>query len=176
VAVLGSGTEAWEPRAAPLGRWLAGRGVHLLTGGGGGVMAAVARAFTACPPPRGLSVGVLPASADDPAHPPPGYPSPWIELPLATHLPARGAAGTRPDSRNHVNVLSADALVALPGGDGTASELALALRYRRPAVAWLERPAELPGRPAAIPMARDLDAVVAFVEEALRRAARPPRP
>ena len=171
MAVLGSGEAAWSSRAEPLGRWLAGRGVHLLTGGGAGVMEAVGRAFTRTPGRAGLAVGVLPASASDPTRPPPGYPNRWVELAVATHLPARGHRGAAPDSRNHLNVLSAHVVVALPGGDGTASELALAVRYHRPAVAWLEDPAELPGRPEAVPVARDLDAVVDFVERALAAAA-----
>lgn len=41
VGVMGSGSEAHEPDASRIGRWLAEEGVHLLTGGGGGVMAAV---------------------------------------------------------------------------------------------------------------------------------------
>ncbi|HUT02907.1 MAG TPA: DNA-binding protein, partial [bacterium] len=41
VGVLGSGSEPHEEKAKPLGEWLAREGVHLLTGGGGGVMEAV---------------------------------------------------------------------------------------------------------------------------------------
>jgi hypothetical protein len=35
-------------------------------------------------------------------------------------------------SRNHIVILSADVLVAFPGGAGTRSEIQLALEYGRP--------------------------------------------
>ena len=159
MGVMGSGVRAHAELAAPLGRGLAGMGVHLLTGGGGGVMAAVSRAFAEVEDRAGLALGVLPADGSDGFHrtsrragraggaesgdaesepaqwePPPGYPNPWVEVAVRTHLDARGAAGDSASSRNHVNVLSSDVVVALPGGQGTASEVALALRYGRPLV------------------------------------------
>ena len=147
VGVMGSGTRTHDGLAAPLGRGLARMGVHLLTGGGGGVMTAVSRAFARVEDRAGLVVGVLPGGVGDgrgnggerggtelAGPPPPGYPNPWVELAIRTHLAARGAAGDTPDSRNHVNVLSSDVVVALPGGAGTASEVELALRYGRPLV------------------------------------------
>jgi hypothetical protein len=89
-------------------------------------------------------IGVLPASAEaSPPAPPPGYPNSWVEIPLRTHLPLSGARGTDPLSRNHLNVLSSDVIVALPGAAGTASETRLALRYGRPLVAWLEARTEI---------------------------------
>ena len=48
VGVMGSGSHPHADLAEPLGRWLAAQGVHLLTGGGAGVMEAVSRAFCAC--------------------------------------------------------------------------------------------------------------------------------
>ncbi|MCH7856306.1 MAG: DNA-binding protein, partial [Gemmatimonadetes bacterium] len=42
---MGSGSRPYLERASALGRWLAESGVHLLTGGGGGVMAAVSQSF-----------------------------------------------------------------------------------------------------------------------------------
>lgn len=151
VGVMGSGVRAHAELAVPLGRGLAGMGVHLLTGGGGGVMAAVSRAFAEVEDRAGLVLGVLPADGfqrtsrragragdaeSEPAQwePPPGYPNPWVEVAVRTHLDARGTAGDAASSRNHVNVLSSDVVVALPGGQGTASEVALALRYGRPLV------------------------------------------
>lgn len=132
---MGSGVRAHRSLAEPLGRGLARMGVHLLTGGGGGVMASVSRAFAETEGRVGLVVGVLPGCAESVgAAPPPGYPNPWVELAVRTHLDARGAGGSSSMSRNHVNVLSSDVVVALPGGDGTASEVALALRYGRPLV------------------------------------------
>lgn len=131
---MGSGVRAHRSLAAPLGRGLARMGVHLLTGGGGGVMESVARAFARVDGRAGLVVGVLPGRAGSVAGAPPGYPNPWVELAVRTHLDARGAGGASSMSRNHVNVLTSDVVVALPGGEGTASEVALAIRYGRPLV------------------------------------------
>ena len=62
VGVLGSGSVAHQERARALGRWLAGEGVHLLTGGGGGVMSAVSQAFSEVSDRRGLVIGIIPAA------------------------------------------------------------------------------------------------------------------
>lgn len=61
VGVIGSGTVEYTRRSACLGRWLAKRGVHLLTGGGGGVMAAVSKAFHEVSERRGLVIGIVPS-------------------------------------------------------------------------------------------------------------------
>jgi uncharacterized protein (TIGR00725 family) len=134
VTVVGSGTRDVPELTEPLGRHLAERGVDLVTGGGAGVMAGVARAFVAVRPRDGRSVGILPADPERSGHPPPGYPNPWIEITIPTHLPSRGDAGDGPESRNHVVVLTGDVVIALPGGAGTASELRLARKYGRPVI------------------------------------------
>ena len=138
VGVMGSGVRAHADLAAPLGRGLARMGVHLLTGGGGGVMACASRAFAEVEGRAGVVVGVLPGRVGGTpvagASSPPGYPNPFVELAIQTHLDVRGAEGDSAASRNHVNVLSSDVVVALPGGEGTASEVVLALRYGRPLV------------------------------------------
>lgn len=136
VGVMGSGQRGHDSTAAPLGRYLAEQGFHLLTGGGGGVMAAVSRAFHAVPDRAGSVIGVLPSRSEDPlAGPKHGYPNEWVEIPIQTHLPLSGSDGESPLSRNHINVLTSDVVLVLPGGEGTASEAALALRYRKPTVA-----------------------------------------
>lgn len=174
VGVMGSGSEPLEEalraRAAELGRWLAGAGVHLLTGGGGGVMSAVSQAFRAVQGRAGLVLGILPGSAG--GRPPPGYPNPWVELAVFTHLPLSGARGGEPLSRNHLNVLSSNVLVALPGGAGTASEVRLARRYGVPLVAWLEAGGEL-SLPADTPSASSLEDVATFVRERLAATGSP---
>jgi hypothetical protein len=44
-----------------------------------------------------------------------GYPNPWVEVPILTHLAGHlGPEGA--DSRNAINVLSAHRIIALPGG------------------------------------------------------------
>jgi uncharacterized protein (TIGR00725 family) len=157
VGVMGSGTSEHAERAEPLGRWLAALGTHLLTGGGGGVMAAVSRGFHGVRERRGIVIGVIPGGARS------GYPNPWVELPIFTHLPLTGERGTEAMSRNHVNVLSSDVIVALPGGAGTASEVRLALRYRRPLIAYVDHDHDIPDLPPEVPRAGDLEAVAAFV-------------
>jgi len=159
VGVMGSGTVESADLAEPLGRWLGENGYHLLTGGGAGVMAAVCRAFAAVPDRRGVSVGVLPAG------PPPGYPNPSLDIIIQTHLPKRGGEGADVLSRNHINVLSAAAVVALPGREGTRTEVALALHYRRPFIAYLGPGGVIAGvsRTTLPAVATTLDEVIAFV-------------
>jgi uncharacterized protein (TIGR00725 family) len=170
VGVLGSGGVAHEERARALGHWLGGQGVHLLTGGGGGVMSAVSRAFSEAPARRGIVIGVLPGgSAQEASVTRQGYPNPWVEIAVFTHLPLSGREGTDPMSRNHINVLSSNVLVALPGGAGTASEVALALRYRRPIIAYLRTREEIPDLPAAVRVESDLEKVKEFVREEIGR-------
>lgn len=48
-----------------------------------------------------------------------------------------GVAGQEALSRNHINILTSDVVVALPGGPGTASEVRLALHYGKPVVLFL---------------------------------------
>jgi hypothetical protein len=109
------------------GRELARAGAILLCGGRGGVMAA------ACAGARsggGLTVGVLPG-ADASESPP----NPDLDVALWSGL---GQA------RNLVLVLSGRAVVAIGGGWGTLSEVALALKHGRRVVlleSWdLQRP------------------------------------
>jgi uncharacterized protein (TIGR00725 family) len=171
VGVMGSGIEPHAARARALGRWLASEGVHLLTGGGGGVMAAVGEAFCAVPGRAGRALAVLPGVVGEAGRrAPEGYPNAWVEIPIFTHLPLRGAHGDEPLSRNHVNVLSSDVVVALPGGPGTASEVRLALRYGRPLVAWLDDRAQIAGLPEAARVEGSFAGVCRFVREALARA------
>jgi uncharacterized protein (TIGR00725 family) len=169
VGVLGSAEEEHAEKAEAVGRWLASERVHLLTGGGKGVMQAVSRAFQAVPNRAGLIVGVVPCGAE-PAVPRPGYPNPFVELAILTHLPLTVASGTEPLSRNHINVLSSNVLIALPGGAGTASEVELALRYRRPIAAYLSARSEIPELPEEVPVFAALAEVQDFVRLRLRAA------
>jgi uncharacterized protein (TIGR00725 family) len=169
IGVMGSGAEGHEALAVPLGRWIARQGFHLLTGGGGGVMEAVGRAFTGVANRAGLSIGVLKGQPEPDGRVRGATPNPWVEVPIRTHLPLSGADGTDARSRNHINVLTADVVVALPGGDGTRSEVVLALRYGRPVVAFVGGPAPPPGWPR-VPAAASLDELAALVAPALRRS------
>lgn len=168
VGVMGSSEHSHAERAAALGRWLAEAGVHLLTGGGWGAMAAVSEAFHRVRDRKGVVIGILPGRPGAQGSSG-GYPNPWVEIPIVTHLPFTGAQGTDPLSRNHLNVLSSDVIVALPGGAGTLSEVLLARRYGRPLVAWLEARNEILGLPDDVPVESDFDRVKAFVRKAVGR-------
>lgn len=165
VGVMGSGSAAHEEKAQQLGRWLASERVHLLTGGGGGVMHSVSRAFAETEGRCGSVIGVVPGRPQPPA----GYPNPWVEIPIRTHLPSSGTRGTEATSRNHINVLSSDVIIALPGSAGTSSEVRLACTYDRPVVAFLSAPSEIPGLPEEVPVCRTLDCVKRFVAAHLTR-------
>ncbi|VWC59030.1 DNA-binding protein [Burkholderia lata] len=139
IGVMGSGKAPWLAFSEPLGAWLAEAGFNLLTGGGQGVMLAVARAFAGVPGRAGRSIGILPTQADPLAGfaPLDGYPHPFVDIPILTPLPRR-EPDAAPDTinRNYVNVLSSDLIVALPGGHGTAEEIALAQRWRKPLICF----------------------------------------
>jgi len=167
VGVMGSGTRAHHSRAQKVGRWLAMAGVHLLTGGGGGVMAAVSEAFFKVSDRNGSVIGILPAGNDERSQPPPGYPNPWVEIPILTHLPFSGSAGTDLQSRNHINILTCRVIIALPGSTGTASEVRSALKYNRPLVAFLKNREEIPGLLDAAMVTDQFDQVTSFVRAVL---------
>ncbi|HEV7732386.1 MAG TPA: molybdenum cofactor carrier protein [Candidatus Binatia bacterium] len=127
VTVIGSGSPLSDAQAAwpfAVGRAIAEAGWHLLTGGGLGVMEATSRGFCSVPH-DGLSIGVIPDGRASSA-----YPNRWIELPIMTHL--RGDDPMGPDSRNHITVRSAHALVVFPGSGGTRAELEIALARGAP--------------------------------------------
>lgn len=117
IAVIGGGTCTNEETALAerTGRLLAERGAIVIGGGLGGVMEAVARGAKAN---GGTTVGILPGA--DPA-----AANAYIDIPLATGLG---------EMRNFLIVRAAHALIAIGGGVGTLSELALAQRIGRPVV------------------------------------------
>jgi uncharacterized protein (TIGR00725 family) len=135
LAVLGGGEARPEEErlAWQVGQLAARSGWVVLTGGGPGVMAAACRGAVEA---GGLTVGVLPC-----ARPQPDYPNPWVRVALFTGL---GMA------RNAVNVLSGRLCVAIGGGAGTLSEVALALKTGAPVWWWrgwvLEPPSEREAR------------------------------
>jgi uncharacterized protein (TIGR00725 family) len=108
-----------EALAEAVGATAARCGWVTLTGGGPGVMAAASRGAVEA---GGLTLAVLPT-----AHPAGGYPNPWVHIPVFT------GAGS---ARNAFNVLSTSLCVAIGGGAGTLSEIALALKHGVPVWAW----------------------------------------
>jgi predicted Rossmann-fold nucleotide-binding protein len=132
-------------------------------------MRAAAEAFVQVEGRRGISIGIVPGTilGEGRYVPRAGYPNPDIEVPIYTHLPLSGEQGTDPMSRNHINVLTPHALVALPGGAGTASEAALALRYGKPLI--LHGPVESFRRfPAEAERTDSLERVAEFILAATR--------
>ena len=111
MAVAGPGEASAEERdaAEAVGRELARRGVVLVCGGLGGVMEAACRGAKQA---GGTTVGILAGKDRSDANP-------FVDIAIATGL---GQA------RNAVIVRAADAVVAIGGGYGTLSEIALALR------------------------------------------------
>lgn len=117
VAVCGPGdaTQAEETAAERIGQLLAERGCVLICGGLGGVMAAACRGAKAG---GGTTIGILPGDDDTAANQ-------WVDHAICTGL---GQA------RNAVVAASGEAAIAVGGGFGTLSEIALALRLGRPVV------------------------------------------
>jgi uncharacterized protein (TIGR00725 family) len=121
LAVLGPGSASQDEIgvAERVGGLAARRGWVVVSGGGPGVMEAACRGAVQA---GGLTVGILPSAA-----PVEGYPNRWIRIPIYT------GAGM---ARNVFNVLSASVCVAIGGGPGTLSEIALALKAGVPVWCW----------------------------------------
>lgn len=164
IGVIGSGSDEYPELSIPLGQWLATQPVHLLTGGGAGVMRAVSKAFHETQPREGRVIGIIPGTMDPPgAGTKPGYPNPYVEIAIRTHLPLSGEQGTWPMSRNHINVLSADCLVALPGAAGTRSEIELARRYHKPIIVFTSAEQDTYKLPEDVAVDEDFEAIKRFV-------------
>ena len=118
IGVMGGANVAPEAlsSARRLGRLIAKRGWVLLNGGrNSGVMDASARGAREM---GGLTIGILPDVDRKQA-------SEFIDIPIVTGM---GQA------RNSINVLSSDIVVACPGGAGTLSEIALAVKAGKPVI------------------------------------------
>src|SRR5215471_7197978 len=164
VGVIGSGTDEHEEYARAIGELVADLGVNLLTGGGRGVMTSVSRAFTRRPGRAGICIGIIPCESEsERATPKAGYPNEFVELAIYTHLPYSGTQGTDDLSRNHINVLSCAAIIALPGEAGTASEIALALHYRKPVIAFSPLAKLVERFPKSVRRVERIDAVREFL-------------
>ncbi|MGQ0527478.1 MAG: hypothetical protein ACT4OY_05540 [Alphaproteobacteria bacterium] len=167
VGVMGSHEHTWEELSAPVGRMIARKGWHLLTGGGGGVMVAVAKAFMAEKKRKGLSIGIIPTFEKE------GqflrrseYPNPYIEIPVITPLDIRVLSDAMPYSRNHVNVMTSDVVIILPGSHGTQNEASLSLMLNKPHILY-GPPEAFAGFPEGGKRVHDFWAVEHFVEDAL---------
>jgi uncharacterized protein (TIGR00725 family) len=117
VAVVGPAQAGLEESQAAeeIGRCLARAGAVLVCGGLGGVMEAACRGAAEA---GGLSVGLLPGLRRDEGNP-------WLGVAVPTGMG---------EARNALVVRAADAVVAVGGGWGTLSEVALALKAGKPVV------------------------------------------
>lgn len=166
LGVIGSGSDEYDDLAKQVGQLLAQLGVNLLTGGGRGVMTSVSRAFTQAQRERGICIGIIPcASERERNRPKDGYPNQFIELAIYTHLPHSGDRGKEDLSRNHINVLSCAALIALPGGAGTAAEISLAVDYQKPVIIYSPHQSLVQHFPPSVRRATTLDEVKRFLQE-----------
>lgn len=136
VGVLGSGSTKFEDLAKPLGRMIAEEGYHLLTGAGGGTMRAVSKAFSKIRDRKGVVIGIVRADGgrEKQDFAPKKPPNKYVEIPIFTHLTK---SDTSNNSRNHINILSSDVVVVLPGAKGTLSEVNLASEYGWPIIFFL---------------------------------------
>ena len=117
IGVIGPGeASAAELEAAEeVGAGLASLGAVVVTGGLGGVMVAACRGARSR---RGRTLGILPGEDREAANG-------WVEIAVATGLG---------ELRNGLIVRACDALIAVGGGHGTLSEVALALKLGRPVI------------------------------------------
>jgi uncharacterized protein (TIGR00725 family) len=115
--VVGPGEATVDELAAAesVGRELARAGAVLVCGGLGGAMEAASRGAHEG---RGVAVGILPGTDRSAANP-------YLDVAIPTGLG---------EARNALVVRAADALVAVGGGYGTLSEIALALKAGKPVV------------------------------------------
>jgi uncharacterized protein (TIGR00725 family) len=117
IGVIGAGGCSGEVQkiAEEVGREIAKKGAILICGGLGGVMEASARGAKA---EGGITVGILPGFDPSDANP-------FIDIKIITGLS---------HARNVLIVRSSDALIAVSGGYGTLSEIAIALKLQKPVV------------------------------------------
>lgn len=111
MGVVGPGEASAEQAATAerVGGLVAARGAVLVCGGLGGVMEAACRGASEA---GGVTVGILPGADRAAANP-------YVQVALPTGLG---------EARNALVVRAADVLIAVSGGYGTLSEVALALK------------------------------------------------
>jgi uncharacterized protein (TIGR00725 family) len=150
IAVIGPGDDADATelaQAEEAGAAIAAAGATLVCGGLGGVMEAACRGARSR---GGLTVGLLPGADRAEANG-------WVVLALPTGLG---------EARNALVVRAAHAVVAIGGGWGTLSEIALALRAGTPVLGV--RTWELARGGERVKGVREVDDAATAVGEALR--------
>lgn len=117
IGIVGAGScdEKISRIAEEIGRRIAESGAALVCGGLGGVMEAASKGAKES---GGLTIGILPGFNKDDANP-------YIDISIATGLS---------HARNVLVVRSSDVVIAISGGYGTLSEIALALKMGKPVI------------------------------------------
>ncbi|MBW1823490.1 MAG: TIGR00725 family protein [Deltaproteobacteria bacterium] len=117
IGVIGAGqcSKEIEQLAEEVGKEIARNKATLVCGGLGGVMEASAKGAKQ---EGGNTVGILPGVSFEDANP-------FIDIPIVTGLS---------HARNVLVVRSSHALIAIEGGYGTLSEIAIALKIGKPVV------------------------------------------
>lgn len=159
LAVVGNGgnlTVHVADTARALGRRAIDAGFRVVTGGLGGVMAAASEGARSSERyTEGSILGVLPSYDRTSANS-------WVDVAIPTGMQV---------ARNVLVVAMADVVVAVGGGSGTLSEVALAWQLGRPVIAIIESggwAAELAGRALdhrhvePIAAAQNVDEAIAF--------------
>lgn len=153
IAVVGPGEAdtATCDRAEIVGQAVATAGADLVCGGLGGVMEAACRGARSA---GGRTIGILPGGERAGANP-------HVDVVIPTGLG---------EARNVVVVRTADALIAVSGGWGTLSEIALAAKLARPIVGVGTWRVRLPdGSDDGLARTDDPAAAVALALRALER-------
>lgn len=150
VSVIGASecTPEEADLAESVGQGLAEAGIGIICGGGAGVMKAACRGAAGA---GGLSIGLLPGED-------PGSGNAFLTAPVPTGMG---------EGRNALVVRAGRAVIAIGGGLGTLSEIALALRMGKPVVALKTWTASSPDGQllAVLPATTGAEAVAAAVRE-----------
>ncbi|MGQ9900664.1 MAG: TIGR00725 family protein [Fimbriimonadales bacterium] len=152
IGVIGSsvGTPQQLEWARTVGRLIAQREAVLLCGGMTGVMTAAAQGAQEA---GGLTIGILPgANATE------SPPNEFIEIPLYTGLR---------EARNYLIACASEGLIAIGGGYGTLSEIALGLRLGKPVVLLDSWQFAMAGEPLEVPTAHTPEEAVERLWERL---------
>ncbi len=117
IAVIGDSSCSKEVYgiAEEVGKCIAQKGGILITGGLGGVMEAASKGAKQA---GGITIGILPGLSREDANR-------YVDIPITTGLS---------HARNIIIARSADALIAVSGGYGTLSEIAIGLKLGKPVI------------------------------------------
>ncbi|CAN5879566.1 hypothetical protein BH23ACT12_BH23ACT12_09770 [soil metagenome] len=130
--------------AEEVGACVARAGAVLVTGGGSGAMAAACRGAHSA---GGATLGLLPGSSRNQANA-------YLDMAVPTGMG---------EMRNVLVVRAGDGVVAVGGGYGTLSEIALALKLGKPIVGIGTWTAAIDGQPAPVPTADTAQEAVDFL-------------